>query len=97
MRKPENCIYETYKNTVIIFGRHIYYKASDMAKATMCAYPQSDHALSHWKRVLQCYADCPCISIPDQETDNQYSDKRTSIRFHIYHIIAHCTAHGRIP
>ena len=36
-----NCIYETYKNTVISHGRHIYPKESDMAKAKMCAYPQS--------------------------------------------------------
>ena len=34
-------------------GRHIYAKASDMAKGKMCAYPQSDHALTHWKCVLR--------------------------------------------
>ena len=28
-------IYETYKNTVMPHGRHIYAKSSDMAKATM--------------------------------------------------------------
>ena len=38
-------IYETYKNIVMPHGRHIYTKAHDMEKATMCAYPQSDHAL----------------------------------------------------
>ena len=53
-------------------GHHIYEKSSDMEKATMCAYPQSDHALTHWKCVLRCYDDCPCINLPDQETDNQY-------------------------
>ena len=31
-------IYETYKNTVIPHGCHIYAKASDMEKATMCTY-----------------------------------------------------------
>ena len=45
-------IYEKYKNTVMPHGRHIYAQASDMAKATMCTYPQSDHALPHWKCVL---------------------------------------------
>ena len=30
-------------------GPHIYAKASEMANATMCAYPQSDHELPHWK------------------------------------------------
>ena len=28
-------IYETYKNTVMPHGRHIYAKSSDMEKATM--------------------------------------------------------------
>ena len=40
-------IYETYKNTVITHGRHIYAKESYMANATMCIYTQSDHELPH--------------------------------------------------
>ena len=78
-------------------GRHIYAKSSDIAKATMCAYPQSDNALPHSKFVLQCCSNCPCINIPDQETYDQYSDTTPSIRFHIYHTIARCAVHGRIP
>ena len=46
-------------------GRHIYSKVFDMAKSTICAYPQYDHTLQHWKCVLRCCADCPCINIPD--------------------------------
>ena len=78
-------------------GHHIYVKSSDMEMATMCAYPYSDHALPHWKCVLRCCADCPCINLSDQETDHQNSDTTPSIRFHIYHIIARCTYNGRIP
>ena len=78
-------------------GRHIYAKASDMERATICSYPQSDHALSHRKCVLRCCADCPCINITEQETDNYNSDTTPSIRFHTYRTIARCTAHGRIP
>ena len=55
-------------------GRHIYSKASDMENATMCTYPKSDHAIPHWKLLLRCCADCQCINLPDQETDNQYSE-----------------------
>ena len=58
---------------------------------------QSDHALPHWKCVLWCCANCPCINLPDQETDNQYSETTPSIRFHIYHIIRRCNARVRIP
>ena len=46
-------IYTTYKNTVMPHGIHIYATASDMASATMCSYPQSEHALPHWKCVLR--------------------------------------------
>ena len=38
-------IYETHKNTVMPHGRHIYAKSYDMEKATICVYPQSNHAL----------------------------------------------------
>ena len=89
-------IYETYNNILIPRGRHICSKSSHMEKATMCTYPQSDHALPHWKCVLWCCAECPCISLPDQEIYNQYSKTTPSIRFQIYHIVVHCTAHGRI-
>ena len=92
-----NHIYATYKRTVIPHGRHIYAKESHMAQATMCAYNQSYHTLPHWKCVLRCCADCPCINITEQETGNKYSGKTSSIRFHIYHIIARFSAHVRIP
>ena len=97
LTKKKFFIYETYQNTVNTHGRHIYSKASDMVKATIFAYPQSNHALPHWKCLLQFCDDCPCINIPDQEINNQYSETTPPIRFLIYHIIAHCTAHGIIP
>ena len=65
-------IYETYKNTVMPQGRHIYAKSSDTANSTMCTYPQSDHALSNWKCVLRRCSDCPCINLTDQEADKEY-------------------------
>ena len=77
-------------------GRHIYDKASDMAKATMCTYQQSDYALPHWKYVFRCCAKCPCINLHDQETNKKHEETKPSIRFHTYHIIGRFTAHGRI-
>ena len=68
-------------------GRHIYAKLYDMEKSTMCAYPQSDHALPHWKCILRCCAQCPSINLSDQETDDQYYDTSSLICFHIYHLI----------
>ena len=81
---------------MIPHGRNIYAKEYDMANATMCADPHSDRALPHWKCVLRCCVKCPSINLPDQETDDHYSNTSPSIRFHIYHIVAHCTTHGRI-
>ena len=74
-------IYTTYKNTVMPHGRHIYDKASDMANATMCAYPHSENALPHWKCVLQCFYDCPRINIPDQETNENMKKKHPQLGF----------------
>ena len=90
-------IYETHKNKVMPHGRHIYSKAADMEQSTLCIYLQSDNALTHWKCLLWCCYECPCINLPDQETDHHNSDTTPSIRFHVYHIIARCTPHGRIP
>ena len=67
-----------------------------MAKATMCAYTQSDNELPHWKCVMKCCAKCPSIKLPNQETDDQYSNTSPSICFHIYHLIEHFTTHGRL-
>ena len=50
-------------------GRHIYANVSDIENSTMYAYPHSDSALPHWKCVLRCCFDCPCINITDQETN----------------------------
>ena len=82
---------------MIPHGRHIYAKASDTANATMCTNTHSDHALPHWKCVLRCCANCPCINLPDQETTKKHEETTPSIRFHIYHTIGRCTAHGIIP
>ena len=84
------------KNTVIPHGCHIYAKSHDIEKATLCAYPQLDHALPHWKCVLRCCTKCPSVNLPDQETDDHYPDTSTSISFHIYHLIARCKTHGRL-
>ena len=77
-------------------GYHIYANAYDMAKAAMCEYSQSDHALPQWKFLLRCCAQCPSINITDQETDDKHPKPSPSIRFHIYHLNSRCTKHGRL-
>ena len=71
--------------------RHIYANSSDMEKATICTYPQSDHALPNWKCVLRCCAECTNINLPDQGTNKKHEETTP-----IYHIIGRCTAHCRI-
>ena len=78
-------------------GRHIYAKAYDMSKATMCANSQSNRALPHWKCVLRCCAQCPIINNPYQETDDKHPNPIPSKTNHIYHLISCCTKHGRLP
>ena len=62
-------------------GHHMYAKAFDMTKATMCTYTHSDHALPHWKCVLRCYAECPYINLPDQETDKNTKKQHPQLGF----------------
>ena len=40
---------------------------------------------------------CPCTNLTNYEIDDQYPNTSPSFRFHIYHVVAHCTKHGRIP
>ena len=68
-----------------------------MAKSKICAYPQLDNALTKWKCVLRFCSKFPIIHLPYQETYDQYSNTIPSIHFHIYHLIARCTTHGRLP
>ena len=77
-------------------GRHIYAKSYDMTKSIMFVYPQSDHVLPHWKCVYRCYTKFTSVTIPEQETDDKYSDTRTSIEFQIYHLIERCTTNEKI-
>ena len=94
--EKENCIYETYNNTVMPHGSHIYDKSYEMAKATMCAYSQSDHVLLHWKCILRCCSKWKGINISDEDTYDKHPNLSPSICFQIYHLIAKCTEHGRL-
>ena len=65
----------------MLHGLHIYAKAYDMAKATMCDNSQSDHVLPHWKCVLRFCAQYPRTNIPGQETDDKHPNPSPSIHF----------------
>ena len=62
----DNRIFKTYKNSVMLHGRHNYRTAYSMAMAKMCAYPPSQHALPHWKCVLRFCENCPHIYLSSQ-------------------------------
>ena len=61
---------------VIFTPKHMIWKRK------IYVYPQSDHALTHWKCVMKYCAKCLSVNLPDQETDDQYSDTSPEIRFH---------------
>ena len=58
-----NYIFGAYKNYVVTHVRNSYQTASDMAIATICAYPPSQHIFPHWKYVLCCCYNLPFIDI----------------------------------
>ena len=46
-------------------GKHIFDKAYDTAIATMCAHPESEYELPHWKCFLRCCSQYPNIDLPE--------------------------------
>ena len=86
-------LFDTCKNSVIPHGNHMFQKSSDMAMATMCAYPSSKYALPHYKCVMRCCAQCPWIYLPIPKTDHNSYNVSPTIRFHLYRHISHCTVH----
>ena len=88
-------IFETYKNCLMLHGCHIYQTASDMAIATMCVYPPSRHALPHWKFVLHCCYNCPCIAIQIQKYSKNHSHACPRIRVYAYKMASRCKVHGQ--
>ena len=89
-----NHLFDIYINSVMPHGLHIYATAADMAMATMCAFPPSQHALSHWKCSLLCCYNFPHIDLPGQESDKHHFNTSPSIFFHIYPLNLRCIVHG---
>ena len=81
----------------MLHGIHIYAAASDISMAKMFSHPPSQHAFPHWKCVLCCCYNFPCIDLPFQESDRHNSNTTPSIIFHVYHLIVCCKVHGRCP
>ena len=90
-------IYETYKNTVMPHGRHIYSKSSDISHVKMCTYPQSDHALPQWKFVLRCCFECTYINLPCQETYKNMKKQHPQLGFTFITSLNVILPNGRIP
>ena len=59
----------------------------------MCAYPSSQHALPHWKCVLSCCENFPCIDLTYQELNQFRTTACPTIRFFVYNVITWCKVH----
>ena len=90
-----NHVFETCKNYVMPHGKHMFKTSYDMAMATMCIYPSSKYSFPHWKCFLGCCSRCLCIYLPIPESDKHNTNVSPTIRFHVYHLIAHCNVHGK--
>ena len=64
-------LFETYKNSAMPHGNHMFQTESDMAISTICEYLPSKYALPHWKYVLRCCAKFPHIYLPSLEPYQQ--------------------------
>ena len=52
-----------------------------MANATMFNNPHFDNALPHWKCVLRCCANCPCINLSDKERTKNMNKQQPQLGF----------------
>ena len=64
-----NHLFEAFKSYIVPRVNYMFKIASDMAMAKMCAYPSFKYSLPHWKYVMRCCAKCPCIDLPNPESD----------------------------
>ena len=92
-----NCIFETYKNSVMPHGLYIYQTSSDMAMGKMYSYLPSHNEFPQWKFVLYCCANFPRIDLQSQELDNHHLNTCPMILFQVYHFIELFSVHGIIP
>ena len=81
-------IFETYKNNMMPHGRHIHQTEFDMAMATMCTYPLTQHALQHWKYMFHLCLRCTHIAILSKESDNDHLKTCPTIRLYIYIMVS---------
>ena len=78
-------------------GRHNYQTVYDIDTAKMCAYPPSQHEVTHSKYVLLRCDNFPCIDLPIQESDKHNFNTCTTIFFHLYHLTSCHIVHGGCP
>ena len=72
MRKTEGLVkcpneFLRHINVFMPNRNHIFKTASEMATATLCAYPKSKYAFPHWKCILCCCENVPRIDLPSPE------------------------------
>ena len=63
-----DCIFNTYKTSLIPHGFIIYQTSYDMAMSEICKSTLIYLALPHWKYALHCCANFPRIDLTDQES-----------------------------
>ena len=60
----DNCLFDTYKNSIMPHGTHMFQTASYMVMEKMCAYPSSNYSLPYLTFVLHFFVECPRIDLP---------------------------------
>ena len=89
-----SCIFETYKNSVVPHGCHIYNTTADMSMAKMCTCTSKYHGLTHWKCVLCCCDRLSSILLPSQESIKDTTNTCPEIILNVYCNVSCFTDHG---
>ena len=78
-------------------GNNIFKILYGMDMETMCGYMPSKYSLPHWKFVLCCCSQFPCINLPSPELDHHNSHVSQKIHIPVYQQIPQFIVHGRRP
>ena len=90
-----SCMFETYKNIVLVNGHHIHKTATFMVMSIMLYFPSDKNDMHHWKYLLHCCEKCPIIVILGQKLTRNEKNSCPIISFHVYRVVLWCTVHGR--
>ena len=92
----KSIILETCKSFVMPHGSHLKNEI-DMGTARMCPFLSDGYSLPHRKCLLWYCVNFPRSVIHFEESHWFDTNVCSTIHFHVYRLVSHCTVHDKLP